>query len=182
MNSKVIDNKKVFIIDDVISEYGQQNIIKRTDNSYFRRNHSSNATDKYKFSQSPFDNDVIKDTEIYIKSKELVENLFESEVFLRIAYINSIVFGDVTKIHVDTDDDDITVIYYINDEWDREWGGETIFYEQGEPVLAVLPKAGRAIISDARIEHIGRSPTRLFYGTRYTLAIKFGRLKNEVLL
>jgi SM-20-related protein len=48
----------------------------------------------------------------------------------------------------------ITVLYYLNNRWDRNWGGETLFAnESGECEVAVEYKPGRVVIFDSAIEH-----------------------------
>ena len=37
----------------------------------------------------------------------------------------------------------------------------------------MLPKPGRLLLFVASIQHCGRAPSRLFWGQRFTLAIKF---------
>jgi Rps23 Pro-64 3,4-dihydroxylase Tpa1-like proline 4-hydroxylase len=69
---------------------------------------------------------------------------------------------------------DITVIIYVNTEWNKNWGGETVYYNNdGEVALSVLPKPGRVVIHEARINHASRPPTNAMEEImRFTLAIK----------
>jgi hypothetical protein len=47
-----------------------------------------------------------------------------------------------------------TILYYVNDNWNRDWGGETLFANaQGECEVAVEYKPGRVVIFDSDIEH-----------------------------
>ena len=39
--------------------------------------------------------------------------------------------------------------------------------------LSVLPKPGRLLLFDSTVPHVGRAPSRLFWGQRLTIAIKF---------
>ena len=49
-----------------------------------------------------------------------------------------------------------------------------MFFAEDESVRhAVLPKPGRLLLFVAYIKHCGRAPSRLFWGQRLTLAIKF---------
>jgi hypothetical protein len=59
--------------------------------------------------------------------------------------------------HVDTltsNADGKTLLYYVNDMWDKNWGGETLFAdESGESEYAVQYKPGRIVVFDNSIEH-----------------------------
>lgn len=47
-----------------------------------------------------------------------------------------------------------TLLYYVNDRWDKNWGGETLFSDEtGEPEYAVQYKPGRIVVFDNSIEH-----------------------------
>ena len=65
--------------------------------------------------------------------------------------------------HTDSleDSDEVTVLYYVNTRWDKNWGGETLFSNDlGECEIAVEYKPGRIVIFDSAIEHkpkIGRA-------------------------
>lgn len=91
------------------------------------------------------------------------------------AYTNSASYGDVLFTHVDCipGQGDLTALWYLCDEWDVEWGGETVFFSgEDEIAAAVLPKPGRLVLFDGAIKHAGRPPSRVCYKPRYTFAIK----------
>jgi hypothetical protein len=47
-----------------------------------------------------------------------------------------------------------TLLYYLNNRWDRNWGGETLFAnDSGDCEVAVAYKPGRVVIFDGSIEH-----------------------------
>lgn len=95
------------------------------------------------------------------------------------AYTNVASFGDMLFTHTDClpQMGDLTALWYICDEWDIEWGGETVFYDQqGEIAASVRPRPGRLAMFDGSILHAGRPPSRICYKPRYTFAIKFERI------
>lgn len=95
------------------------------------------------------------------------------------AYTNVASFGDMLFTHTDClpDQHDLTALWYLCDEWDLEWGGETLFFdERDEIACAVMPRPGRLVIFDGAIKHVGRPPNRICYVPRYTFAIKFERV------
>lgn len=94
------------------------------------------------------------------------------------AYTNVATYGDMLFTHVDClpDQQDLTALWYICEEWDVEWGGETVFFDDaGEIAAAVRPRPGRLVIFDGRIRHVGRPPNRICYYPRYTFALKLQR-------
>ena len=68
-----------------------------------------------------------------------------------------------------------TLLYYPMPEWDREWGGETVFEDgHSEAIGYVRPLPNRGVFFDARVPHAGRAPARHFHGLRVTIAFKLG--------
>lgn len=48
----------------------------------------------------------------------------------------------------------ISLLYYVNTRWDRNWGGETLFAnDEGECEIAVEYKPGRVVLFDSLIPH-----------------------------
>lgn len=66
-----------------------------------------------------------------------------------------------------------TILIYMNDHWDKDWGGETSFFDDsGELIASVLPKKGRAVIFDGTVWHGARPLSRYFEGMRKILVFK----------
>jgi hypothetical protein len=48
----------------------------------------------------------------------------------------------------------VSLLYYVNTRWDRNWGGETLFAnDEGECEIAVEYKPGRVVLFDSLIPH-----------------------------
>src|SRR5258707_1275606 len=77
-------------------------------------------------------------------------------------YLNGYTYGTDGYFHSDSNRaDEHTVIVFMNDEWEPDWAGETVFLdERGDIVRSVLPKRNRAIIFAARLRHAGRGVSR----------------------
>ena len=89
-------------------------------------------------------------------------------------YTNAMQFGDVAHIHRDGNHESVTALLYPNEQWHASLSGETMFFAEDEQVRhAVLPKPGRLLLFVGSIKHCGRPPSRLFWGQRFTLAVKF---------
>lgn len=69
--------------------------------------------------------------------------------------------------------EDKTIVVYMNKEWKREWGGETIIYGEGSDIeLAQLPVYNRAIMFDGFKWHCARGVTRICPALRLTVVFK----------
>ena len=63
-----------------------------------------------------------------------------------------------------------TFILYVNKNWEKEWGGETVFYNDNrEETERCIPEAGKLISYNSQIFHQGLAP--LNNATRITLAV-----------
>ena len=112
--------------------------------------------------------------------KRLVEQAFPQEEFAdQRAYINCSVHGDGYYMHRDcaVHEQHVTALYYANLEWQPDWGGETIYYnDEEEAEIVVMPRPGRLVLARGAILHRGNVPTRVCYEERYTLAYKLNSL------
>lgn len=114
-------------------------------------------------------------TPLYERIALLVRLFFSGRGFTpsRI-YTNAMQFGDVAHIHRDGNHEGVTALLYANEHWEPSLSGETMFFAEDEAARhAVLPKPGRLLLFVASIKHCGRPPSRLFWGQRLTLAVKF---------
>jgi Rps23 Pro-64 3,4-dihydroxylase Tpa1-like proline 4-hydroxylase len=67
--------------------------------------------------------------------------------------------GDSPKLHVDSNGDEgITILIYLNTHWDINWGGETIFANNGNIIRSINPVPGRIIKFQSNILHSARPP------------------------
>lgn len=92
------------------------------------------------------------------------------------AYTNVATYGDMLFTHVDCSENagEVTALWYLCRDWDLEWGGETVFYDESDEIaVSVRPRPGRLVMFDGAIRHVGRPPNRMCYAPRYTMAIKF---------
>ena len=65
----------------------------------------------------------------------------------------------------------VTLLVYINERWERDWGGETIFLDAATDVgICVRPKPGRAILMEQDVVHKVNPPSSLAEG-RFRLSL-----------
>ncbi|MFN7553440.1 MAG: 2OG-Fe(II) oxygenase [Pseudomonadota bacterium] len=91
------------------------------------------------------------------------------------AYTNHAAFGDMLFTHTDClpDQRELTALWFLCEQWDTEWGGETLFFsDDGDAQFVASPRPGRLVVFDGAIRHAGRPPNRVCYQPRYTFAAK----------
>lgn len=86
------------------------------------------------------------------------------------AYVNGYTFGTDAYYHKDDiwlqqefgeDVVSETVLIYLNEEWNRDWGGETNFIDDNDEIIAsVLPKRNRCVVFDSDMWHRATSVSR----------------------
>ena len=78
------------------------------------------------------------------------------------------------SLHKDVEEDDNyykTFLFYVNDWWGWEWGGETIFVED-DKIHKEFPMPNTGLLFSSNIIHAGLEPTRHCRELRVTLAFK----------
>jgi SM-20-related protein len=110
---------------------------------------------------------------------QAAQEMFPAERFRpQRAYINHSIYGDTYHMHRDLSD--VTVLYYANLDWETDWGGETIYFDDdGDAQIVVSPHAGRLVVARGNILHRGTVPTRDCPQPRFTIAYKL-RLRNNL--
>lgn len=69
--------------------------------------------------------------------------------------------GDSSWLHKDCDQDDAwTAILYLNEQWDLNWGGETILVESNEILKSFAPTPGKFVLFKSNILHGPRPVSR----------------------
>jgi SM-20-related protein len=111
--------------------------------------------------------------------KQIAEEMFPGErLHYQRAYVNSSVYGDFYSVHRDCAPSlhHVTVLYYVNLEWQPDWGGETVFYNDNyDAEVVVSPRAGRVVVARGAILHRGNVPTLACTEKRLTIAYKLFR-------
>jgi len=89
-------------------------------------------------------------------------------------YTNSHTYGVEGYPHTDSKRAwDHTIVIYMTPHWQRDWGGETMVYEDDRIVHAELPHYNNAIIFPGAAWHSARAVTRICPAQRITLMFKF---------
>jgi SM-20-related protein len=124
-------------------------------------------------------NDIDRKVWDYIK-----ENYpgFEDNILIR-NYINVHTFGLDGYFHRDSRrQDETTIVIYLLNDWNYDWGGETVFINEADPpeiVKAVLPAKNSAVCFNANIRHCGRGVTRTCYLKRTVYVLKSRKRRTD---
>ena len=124
-----------------------------------------------------FNNDVEKN--LKKNTENILKNLKYFELLkLERVYASANPYGTVHESHKDYKENTkggITVMYYLNNNWDLSLAGETVFYDNNSFDIqkSVIPKPGRVVIFDGLIEHCARDTTRNSNDLRMVLTFKY---------
>jgi hypothetical protein len=149
-------NNSLYTIDRFTSDLPEMSQYHRTIKSSFT------VTDMVRFKF--FHNDFILK---FIKENNL--RIFNT-------YINLCTASDIYQYHVDSFTPGIpTMLYYLNQEWDPIWEGETHFANSTmkDILFSAAFVPGRLVIFDSTIPHKSSQPGPLAKFYRFTLAVKF---------
>ncbi|PST84258.1 hypothetical protein C7T94_05930 [Pedobacter yulinensis] len=180
IRTEKIDNKSIYVIDNVVSEDEIEVFYDYATQLPYKRSEKSTSYDQFPIFSTDFDPAAFEqETFIGQKARTLLDKFADDAagyVLMR-AYINLSNYGDVEFPHDDcpAEKDDMTVLYYVNKTWNYKFGGETMFYEGNDSRIAVLPAPGRFLIFPGNIRHMGTISTRICKESRFSLALKYAR-------
>jgi Rps23 Pro-64 3,4-dihydroxylase Tpa1-like proline 4-hydroxylase len=96
-------------------------------------------------------------------------------------YLNGYTYGTDGYFHTDSHRaDEHTVIVYMNEDWEPDWAGETVFLDDdGDIIKSVLPRRNRAVIFPSNVLHAGRSVSRKCTVLRETMIFKTRKKRSR---
>jgi SM-20-related protein len=176
IRSALISGREIFICDDVVDAAMAARIGAVVRGLHYVRREKSRPGVPGLAAVSDIAPNLIASDAFLTTLRCVAEQLFPRERFTdQRAYVNSSVFGDGYYTHRDCElqERHVTALYYANTEWQTDWGGETIYFnDQEDAELVVSPKPGRLVIARGAILHRGGVPARVCHEERYTLAYK----------
>jgi hypothetical protein len=87
-------------------------------------------------------------------------------------YANGQTHGLCGEFHYDDkSDNSYTLLIYMNEEWNPNWGGHTIISSK-DKIYSIVPEPNKALLFNGNLLHAGLEPTRYFTGLRVTVAFK----------
>jgi hypothetical protein len=122
----------------------------------------------------------LQHTELQQAWDYLKTNYFPDATLLR-CYANAHTFGVEGYPHTDSiRPSDQTIVVYLNKEWRREWGGETIIYNNDNIEHAEMPKFNKGLIFPGNQWHVAKAPSRICPALRMTLMFKISLEKDPI--
>lgn len=171
-----VNERDIYIFDNISDIREIQSIYQGMEQSAFKRNEIARPdTQNYKHWAVNLSEPQINNLPLYQKIVEAIRENVGYKYRCYRGYCNYASFGDMLFTHTDClpQSKELTALVYICPEWNVEWGGETLFYnEEKDCVYACTPKPGRVVLFDGAITHVGRPPNKIYVGPRYTLAFK----------
>lgn len=99
-------------------------------------------------------------------------HLFPQSRLLR-CYANAHTYGVEGYPHTDSiRPGEVTLVVYCNHNWQRDWGGETMVYDDNTILHAQLPQFNTGLAFDSDRDHCARAVTRICKELRVTLMFK----------
>jgi hypothetical protein len=180
-----LDQKKLFIIEDNLYDTESCKIIYE----YFKNcewkfdgKNVSEKSQKWDYCLNFKNNNeqnFLKLSNFFMK-KHGLDKIFK---FKR-AYASANTYGFSGEYHCDDGakeyNEIITVMFYLNDNWSLDYGGETFFLnkDKSEIEFAVIPKPARAVLFDGFISHGPRPLSKFCNELRMVLTFKYELINN----
>lgn len=111
--------------------------------------------------------------------QHLKTNYFPNHTLVR-CYANAHTYGVEGYPHQDSARDyDRTIVIYLNNNWRREWGGETMIYSGNQILHAELPEYNSGLEFKSNLWHCAKPVTRICPELRMTLMFKFAPANSD---
>ena len=145
-----IGQRQVFVIDSGLTPAMvamMQSIAARMP---FRRTETDREESRQRAMVANFDEGKLDRATFIARIFDITTTLFTAEpLMIDRVHLNNNFYSDMAYPHRDSIDggESVTAILYANHRWDKDWGGETLFYDEfDEAVACVSPKSGRLVI------------------------------------
>lgn len=161
MHKKIItsENKEIHIFDNILQSAQRLHIYNFIRNSAYTMNSgpTTNLENLHEQGLSCFLNyEDVHNLQIFDFMNEEIKSYADPLNCTR-AFILLENHKYYTRYHTDGLKFQWTMLYYANMEWDKDWGGETLFTNENydEIEYAVMYKPGRFVLFDSTIPHKG---------------------------
>jgi hypothetical protein len=180
-----LDQKKLFIIEDnlydLLSSKNVSFYFKNLDWVFDGKNKTDSSM-KWNYNLN-FKSETEKKF-LWLSDALLKKHGFNKIFKLARSYASANTYGFSGEYHVDEGaaeyNEIITIMFYLNHEWNFDFGGETFFlnHERNEIEYAVVPKPARAVIFDGFIYHGPRPLSKFCNELRMVLTFKYELINN----
>ncbi len=118
---------------------------------------------------------------VVLDAWNFIKEAYMPEHILIRCYANTHTYGVEGYPHTDSlRPHDTTVVVYMNKNWKREWGGETLIYHGDSIEHAELPAFNRGLIFRGDQLHCARGVTRVCPEQRLTLMFKCAKVDADL--
>lgn len=178
--SFLVDNRPIYVFDDLLSTSVINEITMALSGAAFTHTEIARPdVEAYRHWAFNMPIKTAQQLPITQMSTMVIDSTFSDKYQLYRSYCNVASHGDMLYPHTDCmpDAKELTALWFIQDKWNYEWGGETIFYNKDDDAeVVVSPKPGRLAIFDGAINHAGNAPHKVCTKPRYTFALKYERV------
>lgn len=157
---KLSSGRYIRYFDDMVDLATQQHFATFCQNSQYRLDGLSrdNWETQKRYIVSYFSEEELDSSRLFHVSK--IQNLLDTHAPNKKRVRQWVIFSDLsTKVYMHYDggfkvDGSMSFLYYVNNNWDPEWGGETLFAnDKGEPEVIIPYTPGRIVLFDSKIPH-----------------------------
>lgn len=169
----VVSGRDLFICDNLVDPAMVAGIGNAVQSQHYIRREKSRPGIPGLPSVSDIDPALLTKDAFFLRLRAIAEMVFAGEALQDLrAYANCAAYGDDYHAQRDCPQDskNVTVLYYANPAWERDWGGETIFFnDDNDAAMAVSPRPGRVVVSRGAILRRVTGPTRSCYQECFTI-------------
>ncbi len=173
----MVDGRPIFVFDDLLEKSVIDEITVALSNAAFTHTEVARPdVEAHKHWAYNMSLEKSQHLPLVTMANQVINTLFVNKYKLYRSYCNVASHGDMLYPHTDCQPDakELTALWFVQDEWNYEWGGETLFYnKENDAEVVVTPKPGRLAIFDGAIEHAGNAPHKVCTKPRYTFALKY---------
>jgi len=183
INRLKIASKEIVVLDGILGKAECDDLYNTCFEMGFDRNFVSSFSTNHPQWGIEFDPISFRSHSLFSRVVGLISScLSQDELDLRRVYCKMAFYGDMTYIHRDNHEtgekspkgDAVSCIVYANPDWNAEWGGETLFFDDDmDAVYAISPKPGRVVLFDPGILHSAGVPKRICDEGRLTFILRF---------
>jgi hypothetical protein len=175
-----LDQRKLFIIEDNLYDAeSSKNVsiyFKNIEWAFDGRNKTDNSIKwNYNLNFKHVNEKNFQELSEFLLKKHGLDKIFK----LSRAYASANTYGFSGEYHTDDGakeyNEIITIMFYLNDNWNFDFGGETFFlnHDRNEIENAIIPKNARAVIFDGFIYHGPRPLSKFCNELRMVLTFKY---------
>ena len=171
----LVSGRELFICDNFIEAAMIAKIGGIVKTLHYQRKEKSRADVLASAASADIADALLSTDAFFLRLKAIAQDMIGEPLRDQRAYVNNSVYGDMYYSHRDCSAHrrHVTALYYANLEWQADWGGETIFYnDDNDAEVVVSPRPGRVVIARGAILHRGTVPTRACHEERFTIAYK----------